>query len=178
MYSPEKWIYLQTNPNMLRPHKSITHKHMHNKTIPMASHRSYSPRKNNLPKHPTHICVHKNYIWQLPQKSIEMENLLLNGIPNDILKALSWYVIPMLPTMLPPKSHPPKSETQHHHSTTHKKTTHHSYKLQPITLPRIIYKIFTDTCTTLLTTFKETQKILHCRQEGFRLMRNTNKHIK
>lgn len=53
--------------------------------------------------------------------------------------------------------------------------------LQPsyrfIALTCTIFKLYTSTLTTLLSTFGETHKIFHQSQEGFRAQRNTYHHI-
>jgi hypothetical protein len=48
---------------------------------------------------------------------------------------------------------------------------------RPIALANIIYKLFTSTLTSLLTSYGEQHRILHFSQEGFRPQRNTSRQI-
>jgi hypothetical protein len=55
-----------------------------------------------------------------------------------------------------------------------------SYQLsnhRPIALANTIYKLFTSTLTTLLSSYGETYQILHNSQEGFRQERCTSRQI-
>ena len=51
----------------------------------------------------------------------------------------------------------------------------HLANYRPIALANTIYKLFTSTITTLLTSYGEQHRILHFSQEGFRPQRNTSR---
>ena len=53
----------------------------------------------------------------------------------------------------------------------------HLTNYRPIALANIIYKLYTITITTLLTSYGEQHRLLHFSHEGFRLQRNTSRQI-
>ena len=166
-----KLIYLQTNPDMLRPHKSTTHKHMHmhDKTIPLASHRRFSPQKKQPPQTPySHLCsqeLHMTIASKTYRNGKPMPQWNPQQYPQSPFTICYTYVSYNATTK---KASPKARNTTPSFYYLYKKT-HDSYKLQLIALACTINKIFTNTYTTLLVTFEETHKILHCRQEGFHL---------
>ena len=53
----------------------------------------------------------------------------------------------------------------------------HLGNYRPIALANTLYKLFTSTITTLLTSYGEQHRLLHFSQEGFRPQRNTTRQI-
>ena len=66
------------------------------------------------------------------------------------------------------------------HSKTillHKKDPTHLGNYRPIALANIIYNLYTNTVTTLLTSYGKKHRILHLSHEGFWPQRNTSRQI-
>src|SRR6202022_244730 len=58
-----------------------------------------------------------------------------------------------------------------------KRNPHHLTNHRPIALANTIYKLFTSTLTSILSTYGEKYQILHDSQEGFRAERSTSRQI-
>ena len=104
-----------------------------------------------------------------------------DNIPNDIIKILPTQCQNLIFLFFLHCYKQQEIPTSWKHSKTillHKKddpTKLNNYR--PIALANTIYKLFTSTLTTLLTSYGERNRILHFSQEGFRPQRNTSRQI-
>ena len=104
-----------------------------------------------------------------------------DNIPNDIIKALPTPWQDLLYLFFQQCYKQKKIPQYWKHSKTillHKKDDPtHITNYRPIALANTIYKLYTSTLTTLLTSYGEKHRILHFSQEGFRPQRNTLRQI-
>ena len=104
-----------------------------------------------------------------------------DNIPNDIIKTLPSQCHDLIYLFFHQCYQHKEIPTQWKHSKTillHKKedpTQLANYR--PIALANTIYKLYTSTITTLLTSYGEQHRLLHFSQEGFRPQRNTSRQI-
>jgi hypothetical protein len=104
-----------------------------------------------------------------------------DNIPNDIIKTLPPQCHDLIFLFFQHCYKQREIPTQWKHSKTillHKKedpTQLANYR--PIALANTIYKLYTSTLTTLLTSYGEQHILLHFSQEGFRPQRNTSRQI-
>ena len=68
-------------------------------------------------------------------------------------------------------------EKQNHNTTIQKRRPIYSHQSQTNCLANTIYKLYTSTFTSILSSYGETHHILHERQEGFRAEWNTARQI-
>ena len=104
-----------------------------------------------------------------------------DNIPNDIIKTLPPQCHDLIFLFFRHCYKQREIPTHWKHSKTillHKKddpTQLSNYR--PIALANTIYKLYTSTLTTLLTSYGEQHRLLHFSQEGFRPQRNTSRQI-
>ena len=104
-----------------------------------------------------------------------------DNIPNDIIKTLPPQCHDLMYLFFQHCYKQREIPTQWKHSKTillHKKddpTQLANYR--PIALANTIYKLYTSTITSLLTSYGEQHRLLHFSQEGFRPQRNTSRQI-
>ena len=104
-----------------------------------------------------------------------------DNIPNDIIKSLPPQCHDLIYLFFHHCYKQKEIPTQWKHSKTillHKKedpTQLANYR--PIALANTIYKLYTSTLTSLLTSYGKQHRLLHFSQEGFRPQRNTSRQI-
>jgi hypothetical protein len=104
-----------------------------------------------------------------------------DNIPNDIIKTLPPQCHDLMYLFFLHCYKQRTIPTQWKHSKTillyKKEDPTQLANYRPIALANTIYKLYTSTITTLLTSYGEQHRLLHFSQEGFRPQRNTSRQI-